>query len=122
MYRIAAVIPVATILLSGTAFAQSAPPIDLFVTAFFGVETTDQCVARVRTGFSRAGYSNIADEPTASGVKGVMRNGDTAGVSSMVSCIAGGGISIAIASAGASSLGDSGPLTQNNRLRAAIQD
>jgi hypothetical protein len=98
-------------------------PIDLFVQTLFGADTMDACLTRVRAGFARAGYANIADDPNTNGVKGVVAGGDTAGIVSMVSCIpiaSGASFNIALASAGAGSLGDFAPQTQNNRLLGAI--
>ena len=119
----AAAIPATALLLSSIAFAQDAasqpPPIDILVTAFFGVETTDDCLSRVRLGFDKAGYANIT-QPSADVIAGVMLNGDNAGVSSTVQCFTGGQISLGLASAGTSSLGDVAPQTQNSRLLNAI--
>lgn len=62
-----------TALISLVAFLAWAPgsaqpaapplPIDLFVTTFFGVQTADECMARVQAGFSKAGYANITVVP-----------------------------------------------------------
>lgn len=118
------IVPFAVLVLSGSASAQDAaaqpPPMDVFIQALFGVETMDACVERVQAGFGRAGYVNIVADAGAGTVKGAVGGGDTAGISSMVACIPAGQFSIALASAGFSSLGDFAPQTQNNRLLGAI--
>ena len=103
-------------------FAQPAArplPIDLFVTTFSGVQTADECMTRVQTGFSKAGYTNIAVVPN-TGIKGVIQSGDNAGVTSMATCFPGSAVILALTSAGTSSLGEAAPNAQNSRLLAAI--
>lgn len=101
--------------------AQSATPIDLFVTTFFEVKTADECMARVQSGFKKAGYADITVDPT-TGVRGVMTSGDNAGITSMATCFTSSAFVLALTSAGRSSLGEAGPQAQNSRLLKAIND
>ena len=111
------VILAAALLLSAAALAQQAPQIDLLVTAFFGVQTMDDCKSRVRAGFQKAGYSNITEQ-AGDTVKGQMLKGDNAGISSMVACSLSGSMAVlSLASAGG---GEGAPNSQNSRLMAAI--
>ena len=99
--------------------AQSATPIDLFATTFFGAQTAEECLASVEGGFKKAGYAQITVVPN-SGVKGVMMSGDNAGVTSMATCFPGAAIVLVLTSAGSSSLGEAAPNAQNSRLLKAI--
>ena len=101
--------------------AQSATPIDLFATTFFGAQTADECMASVESGFKKAGYAQITVVPN-SGVKGVMTSGDNAGVTSMATCFPGAAVVLILTSAGSSSLADAAPNAQNSRLLKAITD
>jgi len=112
------VILAAALLASAAALAQQAPHIDLLVTAFFGVETQDQCKSRVLAGFQKAGYANIAEQGNDT-VKGQMLKGDNIGISSIVVCsFSGSQVVISLASAGGANEG--GVTSQNSRLLAAI--
>jgi hypothetical protein len=118
----AALISLAAFVASPPGFALAktrSVPIDLFVTTFLGVQTTDECMTRVQAGFSKAGYANITVEPN-TGVRGVILSGDNAGVTSMATCFPASAVILALTSAGTSSLGDAAPNAQNSRLLAAI--
>jgi hypothetical protein len=118
----AALISLAAFVASPPGFAQPAArslPIDLFVTTFLGVQTADECMTRVQTGFSKAGYTNITLVPN-TGVRGVILSGDNAGVTSMATCFPASAVILALTSAGTSSLGEAAPNAQNSRLLAAI--
>jgi hypothetical protein len=102
---------------STTLAQNSRAPIDL-ITQLLPVETIGECVSRVRSGFQKAGYGNIVDEPSSNGVKGVMPSGDFAGTISMANCSAvSNAFFVSIAS---SSSNESAATVQNNRLLAAI--
>ena len=119
----AALILVVTQLLPPSAIAQPALPIpiDVLTTAIFDVTAMDQCMARVRQGFTKAGYTNIVVEPNNNGVKGLMPSGENAGVVSMATCVAQTAFTLVIASAGRSAgSGEFAPNSQNSRLMAAI--
>jgi hypothetical protein len=123
----AAVIPIAVLLLSGVAVGQPPfqppPSISLRVERLNGIKSTDPCMSRVRMGFNIEKYTDVT-EPHTNQVRGAIRSGDMAGVSSMVECIPQGGtqdVLLAITSAGRSAtLGAQAPETQNSRLLHAI--
>ena len=118
----AALISLVAFLAWAPGFAQPAArplPIDLFVTTFFGVQTADECMTRVQAGFGKAGYTDITVVPN-TGVKGVIRSGDNAGVTSMATCFPASAVILVLTSAGTSSLGEAAPNAQNSRLLAAI--